>query len=64
MIGTSSAVVDTAAPCPESGLGVPCREAQCDGVPCPEPDSDCAVCGRAHPISEPQAPKQQGDGDA
>ena len=48
----------------EPGLGVPCREAQCDGVPCPQPDSDCAVCGRAHSTSEPQPPKQQGDGDA
>lgn len=28
----------------ESGLGVPCYEAQADGVPCDQLKSDCADC--------------------
>lgn len=32
----------------ESGLGVPCCEAQADGVPCTELGIPCADCERAH----------------
>lgn len=40
----------------QSGLGTRCAEAQADGVPCPEPGSDCAICGHALPCVhvEPQ----------
>jgi hypothetical protein len=31
----------------ETGLGVPCQEAQADGVPCFELDRDCAECEEA-----------------
>ena len=40
----------------ESGLGVPCWEAQADGVPC-EVMRDCAECERA---LEPPAEAQPG----
>ena len=32
---------------PATGLGVPCCEAQADGVPCPELGTHCADCERA-----------------
>ena len=32
----------------ETGLGVPCREAQADGVPCFELDRNCAECDEAY----------------
>ena len=32
----------------ETGLGVPCMEAQADGVPCFELDRDCAECQEAY----------------
>jgi hypothetical protein len=32
----------------ETGLGVPCGEAQADGVPCFELDRDCAECEEAY----------------
>ena len=32
----------------ETGLGVPCGEAQADGVPCFELDRDCSVCEEAY----------------
>jgi len=31
----------------ETGLGVPCREAQADGVPCLELGRECAECEEA-----------------
>ncbi len=37
---------------PESGLGVPCAEAQADGVPCDEVDADCTDCDRARAAAE------------
>jgi hypothetical protein len=32
----------------EKGLGVPCGQAQADGVPCFELDRDCATCDEAY----------------
>jgi hypothetical protein len=32
----------------ETGLGVPCGEAQADGVPCFELNRDCAECDEAY----------------
>ena len=32
----------------ETGLGVPCGEAQADGVPCFELGRDCAECEEAY----------------
>lgn len=32
----------------ETGLGVPCGQAQADGVPCFELDRDCATCEEAY----------------
>jgi hypothetical protein len=32
----------------ETGLGVPCGEAQADGVPCFELDRDCSECQEAY----------------
>ena len=32
----------------ETGLGVPCGEAQADGVPCFELDRDCSQCDEAY----------------
>jgi hypothetical protein len=32
----------------DTGLGVPCGEAQADGVPCFELDRDCAECDEAY----------------
>jgi len=49
---------------PEPGLGVPCCEAQSDGVPCPAHDCDCNDCERARAAGEPRPTRQQGDGDA
>jgi hypothetical protein len=34
----------------ETGLGVPCGEAQADGVPCFELDRDCAECEEAYQV--------------
>lgn len=33
-------------------LGVCCAEAQADGIPCPEPGSDCLHCERADPARQ------------
>ena len=33
----------------QKGTGVPCREAQCDGVPCLDLHADCADCDKARP---------------
>ena len=51
---------------PAPGLGVPCSEAQCDGVPCPQVKVDCDNCERARP-SEPTSirqPVEPGETDA
>lgn len=52
MNGTPSTLPRTDVPQPAPGLGVPCREAQCDGVPCPYCDSDCTDCERAREAAE------------
>lgn len=37
----------------ESGTGVPCAEAQADGVPCFELGIDCEDCDRPERVEEP-----------
>jgi hypothetical protein len=44
---------------PEPGLGVPCCDAQCDGVPCRELRADCNDCERTPP-HEPHVAVQPG----
>jgi len=43
---------------PESGLGVPCGEAQADGVPCGELGSLCSECERARAVERDDPPEQ------
>jgi hypothetical protein len=40
----------------EAGLGVPCAQAQADGVPCTELGIDCAECARAQASTRPAPP--------
>lgn len=47
MNGTRTTLPRPEVPQPAPGLGVPCREAQCDGVPCPYCGSDCTDCEKA-----------------
>jgi len=64
MNGTPVAVARTEMWRPEPGLGVPCREAQCDGVPCLQLKVDCANCDRARPPLEPVSTRRPGVADA
>ncbi len=45
-----------AAVAPAAGLGVPCCEAQADGVPCSELGIPCEICGRVTHRAPPTAP--------
>ena len=43
---------------PKSGLGVPCREAQADGVPCGELGVLCSECERARVVEIDNPPER------
>lgn len=52
---------------PRSGLGVACREAQADGVPCSDLGAQCGECDRALARREqdrPASTAQPGSDDA
>ncbi len=49
---------------PQPGTGVPCCESQCDGVPCPHCDSECAECERARAAAAAVVPPQPGKAHA
>jgi len=43
---------------PQSGTGVPCQVAQCDGVPCADVKVNCEHCDRA--VTAPVPPFTRG----
>lgn len=43
----------------ESGLGVPCGEAQADGVPCGELGVLCSECERARAVENDDLPERR-----
>ena len=60
MIRAFASVPGPAARAPEPGLGVLCREAQADGVPCDDVAAYCYECERRRRLSAPQPPTVNG----
>ncbi len=47
---------------PQSGTGLPCQVAQCDGVPCPDVQTDCEHCERST-LPSASKPRRRPDHD-